>query len=99
MSDKIVVGLEQIEGLRLEQIQDYLAHSGMLRSCEACGASAWEADKNGDGVAFTLAPLSNNTDAGLVLLPLTCQICGSMRHVNAVHMTRRILEEEESSVQ
>ncbi|GLO03331.1 hypothetical protein PPUJ13061_32290 [Pseudomonas putida] len=99
MSEKLVVELEQVEALSLERIQDYLLSVGVLRACEACGASAWEIDQNGDRVAFTLTPLSDNPDAGLVLLPLTCQTCGSMRHVNAVHMTRRILEKETKSVQ
>lgn len=92
--EKAQVSLEDIEGLTAEQIIRHIDEKNSDGPCEACGAADWEIDRNGESIAFTLAPLSTDQDVGLVMLPLTCVACGNVRSLNAAYIAKMILKRD-----
>lgn len=90
--EKAQVSLEDIESLTAEQVIRHIDEKKANGPCEACGATDWEIDRNGEKIAFTLSPLSTDQDAGLVMLPLTCVKCGNVRYLNAAYIAKMILK-------
>lgn len=89
--------LETIKNLSHERLNAYLTRKDAEHACEACGAIHWLVDHNEGQIMFTFAPLVQNIQTGLVLLPLCCGNCFNVRFMNAARLTRSIIDWEESN--